>query len=329
MSKRMVELIVRSYAPEDRTEWDAFITRSKNGTFLFMRGFMDYHSDRFVDASALVTDAGGRLLALFPANRSGARIASHAGLSYGGMICDETMVAPLALDIFAAWFSYCRAQGAEQIVYKAVPPIYHRMPADEDRYALFYHGATLYRRDMTQTVDLVAQAPVQERRRRGARKAQKAGLVVRESADINAFWDVLAGNLASRHGLRPVHTAEELLLLQGRFPENIRLFAVYEGETLRAGTLLFLCGQTIHAQYIASDDAARGLGALDILFSTLLDLFRDKARYFDFGNSNEDEGTYLNRGLTEFKEGFGARAIVQDFFRLDLAQWQPRSGEQR
>ncbi|MCA3259312.1 MAG: GNAT family N-acetyltransferase, partial [Rubrivivax sp.] len=154
----MVELIVRPYAPEDRAAWDAFIARSKNGTFLFMRGFMDYHSERFVDASALVTDAGGRLLALFPANRSSVRITSHAGLSYGGMICDETMLAPLALDIFAAWFTHCRAQGAEEIVYKAVPPIYHRMPADEDRYALFYHGAALYRRDMTQTVDLVAQA---------------------------------------------------------------------------------------------------------------------------------------------------------------------------
>lgn len=320
----MSDLIVRPYAPADQPAWDAFVDRSKNGTFLFRRGFMDYHADRFTDASVLVTDTAGRLLALFPANRSGTRLSSHAGLSYGGMICDETMLGPLALDIFAAWFTHARAQGVEEILYKAVPPIYHRMPADEDRYALFFHGATLYRRDMTQTVELAAQGPVQERRRRGMKKALKAGLFVTESDGIEAFWEVLAENLASRHQLRPVHSSAELRLLQGRFPEAIRLFAVQEGDRLCAGTLLFCCGPTIHAQYIASTDAARQQGALDLLFGTLLDRFRTEARYFDFGNSNEDEGRTLNRGLTEFKEGFGARGIVQDFFRVDLRQWQDR-----
>ena len=325
----MTELIVQPYAPQHRAAWDEFVERSKNGTFLFMRGFMEYHSHRFADASVLVSDPSGRLLALFPANQSGPRIASHAGLSYGGMICDETMLSPVALDVFAAWFAHCRAHGADEIVYKAVPPIYHRMPADEDRYALFHHGAVLYRRDLTQTVDFSAQAPVLERRRRGMKKAQKSGLFVRESTDIKAFWNVLADNLASRHGLRPVHTVDDLHLLQGRFRDQIRLFAVYEADTLCAGTLLFLCGQAIHAQYIASSDEARSRGALDMLFSTLLDRFRGEFRYFDFGNSNEDDGTYLNRGLTEFKEGFGARGIVQDFFRIDLSQWQARGPERR
>lgn len=321
--------MIRPYAPSDAAIWDGFVDRSKNGTFLFRRGFMDYHADRFTDASTLVTDKTGRLLALFPASRSGPRITSHAGLSYGGMVCDETMLSPLAIDIFAAWFTHALSQGAEEIIYKAVPPIYHRMPADEDRYALFYHGAALYRRDMTQTVELAAQGPVQERRRRGMKKAKKSGLRVGESGEIDAFWHVLAENLASRHQLRPVHTSDELRLLQGRFPEAIRLFAVHDGERLCAGTLLFCCGPTIHAQYIAATEEARARGALDLLFGTLLDLFRPQARFFDFGNSNEGEGCYLNRGLTEFKEGFGARGIVQDFFRIDLRRWQGRSSERR
>jgi hypothetical protein len=324
----MTDLVVHVYTRNDQTRWNDFVARSKNGTFLFQRDFMEYHSNRFIDASTLVTDAGDRLLALFPANRSGARIASHAGLSYGGMVSDDAMTGPLALEIFAAWFRHFHAQGIAEIVYKAVPPIYHRMPADEDRYALFYHGATLYRRDMLQTVELAAQGPVQERRRRGAKKAAKIGLAVRETDAIEMFWTILAENLASRHQLSPIHTLEELRLLQGRFPANVRLFGVYKGDVLHAGTLLFYCGQTVHAQYIASSDEARMVGALDLLFSTLLDSFRGQKRYFDFGNSNEDEGHHLNRGLTEFKEGFGARAIVQDFFRLHLDEWKALNGAQ-
>lgn len=317
----MPEFIIQPYEASDAERWDAFVGNSKNGTFLLQRNFMEYHSDRFVDASTIVTNSQGKLVALFPANLDGSALASHGGLTYGGMISDQSMSAPVAIDIFAVWFSYWKSRGVSEIIYKSVPPFYHAMPADEDRYALFYHGAALHRCDVTSVVDLKNPAPVQERRQRGARKAQKAGLIVRESDDLGAFHDVVLNNLMARHQRRPVHTPQELQLLQSRFPENIRLFAVYSGDLLLAGTLLFCCGQAIHAQYIASREEAREQGALDLLFLTLIDMFRGSARYFDFGNSNEQEGRYLNRGLCEFKEGFGARSIVQDFFRIDLSEW--------
>lgn len=321
----MSDLVVEPYEPQHCEHWDRFVDSSKNGTFLFRRGFMEYHADRFTDASTLIKNGAGKLLALFPASRTDTSLASHAGLSYGGMICDPAMGAPLAIDIFEKWFAYWHGQGITEITYKSVPPIYHRMPSDEDRYALFNHGATLYRRDMTSVIDLDNPGPVQERRQRGIRKAKKAGLSVRESNDLDAFHRVLSHNLKSRYHKEPVHNADEIALLQRRFPKNIRLFAAYSNSTLCAGSLLFCCGPAIHAQYIASSDEARQDGALDLLFLTLIDLFRGSTKFFDFGNSNEREGQYLNRGLCEFKEGFGARTIVQDFFRIDLGEWKTRS----
>lgn len=328
VSNQMIELNVQPYSSDHRTRWDEFVALSKNGTFLIQRGFLEYHSDRFTDASTIVTDAEGRIKALFPANRSGKQITSHGGLSYGGMISDETMTAPLALDIFAAWLNHCRRAGVSEIVYRSVPAIYHRMPADEDRYAIFYHGGDLYRRDVTSVIDFTAEAPVQERRRRGVRKALKAGLHFEEMSDIAEFWAILNQNLNSRHDTKPVHSLDEILLLRNRFPQNIRLFGVSGSGALHAGALLFCCGGTIHAQYIASSEEGRSQGALDLLFLTLIDRFRESARYFDFGNSNENEGRHLNRGLIEFKEGFGARSIVQDFFRIDLDTWQSRARPQ-
>ena len=322
VSNQMSKLSVQPYSSDLRTRWDEFVALSKNGTFLIQRGFLEYHSDRFTDASTIVTDSEGRIKALFPASRSGTQMSSHGGLSYGGMISDRTMTAPLALDVFAAWLNYCRHTGISEVVYKSIPAIYHRMPADEDRYAIFYHGGVLYRRDVTSVIDFTAESPVQERRRRGLKKALKAGLHFEEISDIAAFWAVLNQNLNSRHDTKPVHSLDEILLLRNRFPQNIRLFGVFGNGALHAGTLLFCCGHTIHAQYIASSEEGRIQGALDLLFSTLIDRLRESARYFDFGNSNENEGRYLNRGLIEFKEGFGARSIVQDFYRIDLDSWQ-------
>lgn len=42
--------------------------------------------------------------------------------------------------------------------------------------------------------------------------------------------------------------------------------------------------------------------------------------YLDFGISNENDGRYLNLGLIEQKEGFGARTVVHDFYRLTVPE---------
>ncbi len=171
---------------------------------------------------------------------------------------------------------------------------------------------------MLSVVDLLRPGPVQERRHRGVKKAQKRGLRVTESDDLESFWSILETNLTTRHGLRPVHTVAEMQLLRERFPNNIRLFSVFDGARMCAGAILYYALPTVHAQYVASEDAVRSIGALDLLFSILIERVRGEARYFDFGNSNEQEGRYLNRGLADFKEGFGARAICHDFYRLRL-----------
>jgi len=50
------------------------------------------------------------------------------------------------------------------------------------------------------------------------------------------------------------------------------------------------------------------------------EVYRDMA-FFDFGNSNEEQGRKLNVGLCRQKEGFGARAITHQYYELDLADF--------
>ena len=37
------------YTPSMLPEWDRVVRESRNGTFLHLRGYMDYHADRFAD----------------------------------------------------------------------------------------------------------------------------------------------------------------------------------------------------------------------------------------------------------------------------------------
>jgi hypothetical protein len=311
------KLTICPYDDTLRTTWDAFVRESKNGTFLFARDYMDYHSDRFQDCSRLVyRDA--ELVALFPANRSGAEVHSHQGLTYGGILSCERMTTPLMLDVFAAIIAHLRAAAFRQLFYKTIPAIYHRIPAEEDRYALFLANATLYRRDVLSVVQTPAAITPQARRRRGAGKATKLGVTVSQSDDWAGYWVLLSEHLEQRFGVPPVHSVAEIERLRRRFPDNIRLHVASLDHELLAGTVVFESARVAHVQYVASSERGRDMGALDKLFLQILKETYSSKAFFDFGSSSEREGRGLNRGLIEQKEGFGARAVAHDFYRVEL-----------
>ena len=59
-----------------------------------------------------------------------------------------------------------------------------------------------------------------------------------------------------------------------------------------AGTLLFVTPTVYHCQYIASTMAGNDISALDFVFERLIGhAFAEGIDFFDFGISNEDEGT--------------------------------------
>jgi hypothetical protein len=308
----------RPYGPSLEGAWNAFNKRARNGHFLFDRRFMDYHADRFADASLALFE-GDEVVGLLPASRHGDEIVSHGGLTFGGLVIDRagTAQAMAMLDDCArAW----AAAGATSLTYKAMPAIYARAPAEEDRYWLFRRGAELVRRDVSAAIDYRARGAVSSRRGRGVRKAQTAGVRYERSSDWASYWALLTSVLEGRHGAAPVHSLAEIELLAGRFPDEIALFTASLDETLLAGVVMFRSAMVAHAQYIAVGEAGREAGALDGLFEHLIQLHAQDWRYFDFGISNTEQGRVLNEGLIRQKEEFGASAVVHDFYRLSIGR---------
>ena len=310
-------LSVRNYDPSQRAEWDAFVRQSKNGTFLFERDYMGYHHDRFADCSLLII-RNAEILALLPANRSVNEVYSHQGLTYGGFVTSTAMTTPSMIDAFAAVIDHLRGSGCLTLYYKTIPAIYHQLPAEEDRYALFLLNAELYRRDVLSAVPMKSRIALQARRRRGAEKSGRRGVVISKSDDWPAYWSLLSALLKDRFSVAPVHTLAEIERLRRAFPANIALhIASLAGEPI-AGAVIYESTRVAHVQYIAASPRGRELGALDQLFVHLLDETYAAKDFFDFGISNEQDGRTLNRGLIEQKEGFGARAVVHDFYRLRI-----------
>jgi hypothetical protein len=306
------------YTPADRAEWDAFVDASRNGTFLFRRGFMDYHADRFADRSLLFRDRG-RLIAILPANERDGVLYSHQGLTYGSLLlADDTRAAQVG-EAFDALVGYLRAEGFAKLVYKPVPSFYHRLPSHEDIYFLFRHGAERTACALASTVNLREPLPAHTRERdRALQRALKAGVEVRATDALAPFWAVMEANMMSRFGVRPVHTVDEMALLRSRFPDKIRLFCAMQGDELLGGALLFDTGRVIRVQYAHASPRGKQLGAVDLIYTRLIDAYAPTHLWFDFGQCTEEDGRVLNEGLIHYKEGFGGRGTLYETYTLTI-----------
>ncbi|MBD3582669.1 GNAT family N-acetyltransferase [Flavobacterium selenitireducens] len=312
----MTQFTVKRYQANDSRKWNDFNASSKNGTFLFDRGFMEYHSDRFDDFSLMAYE-GGKLVALCPLHRKSDLAQSHWGLTYGGLVYASTINLKRVLLVFRAMLEFLSESGVETLQIKTIPAIYHKFPSDELLYALFVSGAKLTRRDSLSAIDLRKPFVTTKTRRQSIRRSQVNQLEIVEEANFAPFWnDILIPNLEARHGVQPVHSLEEIQMLHERFPENIRQFNVYHYGKLVAGTTVFETDTVAHPQYISANSEKNELNSLDRLYHFLIaDAFKEKA-FFDFGISNEEQGRKLNEGLVFWKESFGAHTVTQDFYEV-------------
>lgn len=309
-------ITIRRYTSIDKPLWDGFVALSKNATFLHYRDYMDYHSDRFHDFSLMAFD-GGRLLALLPANLSGDTLYSHQGLTFGGWLMPlKHFNANTMLEVFDAMVAFLRDNGIRRLVYKAIPHIYHKYPAEEDLYALFRHNARILVTNMSSTVMSCKDIPFDRRTRRNVAKALQNGVVIGPSDDYPAFWRIITANLDNRYGAKPVHSLSEIELLHSRFPENIRLYSASLDGRMVAGAVMYEEGDWVHAQYSSADETGFAIGAMNYLFYHLITEEYKGKSCFDFGTSNEKDGQYLNANLIETKTGLGARGVAYNIYEM-------------
>ena len=296
------------YTQNKQTEWDDFVKVSKNGTFLFLRSYMDYHSDRFQDHSLMFYNEKNKLIAVLPANgpsREGADsitsfssnslslsllsapapslrgraggeailFHSHQGLTYGGFVLSPEIHISEVGELFRLTVAYLKENGFCEWIYKQIPYIYHLIPSQEEDYWLWRYNATLKACNMMTAIDLGNSEIdiTSSRKRTYFNKLTRQGYTVAIDDNIRNFWPILEDNLMERFCSRPVHSLSEIELLKQRFPDNIVCCTVKnpDGKTI-AGTLLFITQQVVRTQYISASHEGKHTNALDYLMLSLI-----------------------------------------------------------
>ncbi len=316
---------VSFYTPAEEAQWDRFVLQeSMNGTFLQTRKFINYHpQDRFQDCSLCVRKGNALVAVLLACQQEidGQKtFFGHRGTTFGGICIARTAyTASSVSEIMELVEAFLQENGFRKIYLKMVSPVYQRQNTDMLDYFLYKNGFTCYnelnyylrlekyRQELT--------VPFTTSKRRDYRYSLKSGFVFKKletREDIAAYYQVLLMNL-EKLGLHAVHSLEDLYDLKfNRFPEEIEFYGVYLEEKMVAGSMLFYFGGgVVHTQYLSSDEQYLKLFPMDFLIANLIQTAVDKGMdIFTFGICTEDQGRYLNLGLSRFKEGFGTEFCI-------------------
>ena len=312
----MSDYKVTLYKSSDKKVWNNFALQSNQDTFLFQRDFMDYHSHTFSDFSLMIYKKD-KLIALLPANLVEKSLYSHQGLTYGSLIHSKVLKTNDFIKIFRTVLEFLNKNEITDLTIKELPNIYLQHQSNNPiEYVLFKTKAKLMRTDLHSVIDMKYKS-YSNSRKEGIKRANKYNLRVEESQTFDAFWNtILIPNLEAKHGVKPVHSLEEITLLKSRFKNNIRQFNVFFENKIVGGTTIFETQNVAHCQYISGNKDKNELGSLDFLHHHLIETIFKEKPYFDFGTSNINAGQQINEGLLFWKEGFGARSIPQGFYNI-------------
>lgn len=313
-------ITIKRYEESDEATWNQFNHLSKTNLFMFNRKYMDYHKDRFCDHSLLFFTEND-LVALLPMTELDNVLTSHGGLTYGGFLTNDKMKQHTMNDCFSALLDYSKSHGIERIRYKLIPHIFHKQPAEEDCYALFINNARLERVEASTVINLHNPLKMPKGRKAQISRAKREGVVIKEltdSIDYHTFIQLENDVLFKHHDTKAVHSGAELSLLHSRFPENIHLFGAMKEGILIAGTVVFEYDTVVHTQYMAANNIAREIGALDLTIKFVIEQYKETKKWLDFGISTENGGSYLNNGLISQKEGFGGRTVVYQTWVIEV-----------
>ncbi len=298
-----------------KERWNSFVAASKNATFLLDRHYMEYHADRFEDHSLVFLEKD-KIISAIAMNRSENSFISHQGLTYGGLLSGNGMKQEKMDRCFDALLTYAQQCGIGEIIYKTIPHIYHRYPAEEDLHCLFKRGFRLSRRDVMATIFIAGLNKTIRDRQQEVLRAKRNNLNVQLSNDLAGYMGIVKALTNKKFNRDPVHTAEEIIQLASAFPENIKLYAAFFNNIMLGGVLIYETATVAHAQYIAATSDGEQSGAVDLVIDYLIQEVYQHKQYLDLGNCAENDGLQLNNGLMSFKERCGGRAVAHDFYTL-------------
>jgi FemAB-related protein (PEP-CTERM system-associated) len=298
---------VRPLEPGGESRWDAFVTRSKSGTFFHQSGWKTV-VERVLGRECILLAAhrGSEIAGVLPISRVRSRIFGDCLVSmplavYGGICADEE--APYR-ELLKAGGELANRLGVKYLEYRNLSEPFSSSLPGRDLYVTF----TL---DLTPGPEKLLKALPRDTRY-AIRKSQKAGLAWTEDLSIADFYEIYAQSV---HRLgTPVFSRSLFETLRGVFPRQTRLFGVRKDGNAIAGVLCFYFQDQVLPFYAgALPEYYRDSPNNFMYWSLIEQSCREGLKRFDFGRSKKGTGSF------DFKSAW-AMTVTELPYRYHLAK---------
>ena len=305
--------------------WDNFVSSANNGTLFHTRRFLNYHHEGRFNDHSLEFYKKGKLVGVFPAAliESGdqRQLVSHPGASVGSFVVPEDLAFADALEMVERLIEYSKKESFDGIKLTQPPTIYSKRLSHYIDFALQKNGFEYAKREISSILFLEKSieenlAKFKSTHRTAVRKAEKSGVIVKQTDDFASFYEILKKNLSIRHDVKPTHSLDELLHLKEIFPEKINLSGAYIEGKMVAGVVNFIAtDNVVLAFYISHNEDFQEVRPINLLFYKIFEwAIQKKYNVFDFGIFTVNEEP--NMGLARFKENFGASGQFRDTMEI-------------
>lgn len=307
--------------------WDNFVSSANNGTLFHTRRFLNYHHEGRFNDHSLEFFKKGKLVGVFPAaiikTENSRILVSHPGASVGSFVVPEDLTFADALEMVEQLIEYSKSENFNGIKLTQPPTIYSKRLSHYIDFALQKNGFLYVKREISSILFLEKSidenlTKFKSTHRTAVRKAEKSGVIVKQTDDFASFYEILEKNLSIRHDVKPTHSLDELLHLKEIFPQKINLFGAYIEGKMVAGVVNFIATENVVlAFYISHDEAYQEVRPTNLLFYEIFEwAIQKKFSVFDFGIFTVNEKP--NFGLARFKENFGASGQFRDTLEIKL-----------
>jgi len=311
-----VEVEIIKYHENLQKIWDDFIPKTANGTFLHLRKYMDYHSDRFDDYSLMFYN-GARLIGVLPAHKIQRDIYSHNGLTYGDFLFSDKIKLEVKIQILKTAFLYLIKNNFKFLHIKSIPYVFQNFMGQDNAFLYYKFDAKLTKILPFFVLDK-ATYKLSQIRKKSINRTKNWNLKIEQNKDfLPDFWHIVEDNLSNRYKAKPVHSLGEMRLLMNRFSENIKLYTIFLDNELISGALVYLFKNTLHFQYVHSIENNKKRMATDVMINEIIKQNIDNYNFISIGSSEVGDGQ-INKGLGYWKESFGSKLINQYFYSFDL-----------
>ena len=313
--------IIKYDANKHKILWDSFVLKSNNGTIFHSRKFLSYHKERnFQDCSFLFQNKNN-IEALFTGAIIDDVLYSHPGASFGGFIYNQLSF-EFGSKIVELLLEFAQQNNLKEIVIVPTPFIYYNQYNEVIEYCLYIKGFSVIEYYMSSFVNLESNLLDQlHNRKKRYIKKMEGEIEIELSKDLDSFYPILVNNKL-KHKTKPTHTLEELKILMQQFPDEIKLLLSYQNNKIIGGALNFITNKNsciLFYNMIDYEYQSLQVASLQI-YASLKWAQENNLKFLDIGVSQLYEGDKIvpHESLINFKEQFGAKAMIRKVMKLNL-----------